>query len=72
MKQLISLAAGVLLLAVPGAAALPVQSGTPSPVEMPAPQAKGVSPIPLPSPETDGAPPLELSRPTAVIQEALP
>ena len=39
MKQLISLAAGLLLLAVPGAAALPAQSGMPSPLEMPAPQA---------------------------------
>ena len=44
MKQLISLAAGLLLLAVPGAAALPAQSGMPSPVEMPAPRRKAHRP----------------------------
>lgn len=71
MKQLISLAAGLLLLAVPGAAALPAQSGMPSPVEMPALQAKGASPVPLPSPEIDGVPPLELPGPTSAVQEVV-
>ena len=73
MKQLISLAAGLLLLAVPGAAALPAQSGMPSSLEMPAPQAKGALPVPLPSPEIDDVPPLELPGPTSSVQEvALP
>lgn len=71
MKQLISLAAGLLLLAVPGAAALPAQSGMPIPVEMPAPQAKGASHVPLPSPEIDGVPPMELPGPTSAVQEVV-
>lgn len=72
MKQLIPLAAGLILLAVPGAAALSAQPGMPSPAAMPAPELEGAPPVPLPSPETGGVPPLDLPGPAAVQKVVLP
>ncbi|MBS6640908.1 MAG: hypothetical protein KH295_07645 [Clostridiaceae bacterium] len=71
MKQLISLAAGLLLLAAPGAAAQPASPGMASPIAMPAPAPEGAPPVPLPSPETDGVPPLDLPCPTTAVQEVV-